>query len=131
MAEMFNMPNQLGISGKHILRKTGEEVEVITFNQVENGARNEDDWVTYIDSEGNEHIKEHLNMQLDFKASDAFSQAFSSLLSFPKYEAPSTENSRLYETAKGLLIEKDCSVDRAIALAKRLVDGIREGKDEQ
>lgn len=60
----FMMP----IGGKSILRSTGEEVEVIDFNLPNRGMRTEakdltfeeDDWVTYIDSNGNEHIREHL-----------------------------------------------------------------------
>jgi hypothetical protein len=31
------------------------------------GDRTDEDWVTYIDSKGKEHIKESLNIQLDFK----------------------------------------------------------------
>lgn len=55
------------IGGKSILRSTGEEVEIIDSEIKEHGARSNEDWVTYIDSDGNEHIKEHLNLQLDFK----------------------------------------------------------------
>ena len=52
---------------KYILRSTGEEVEVIDSEIKERGDRSEFDWVTYIDSRGKEHIREHLNIQLDFK----------------------------------------------------------------
>ena len=55
------------IGGKSILRSTGEEVEIIDFEIKERGDRSEFDWVTYIDSQGKEHIREHLNIQLDFK----------------------------------------------------------------
>ena len=48
------------IGGKSILRSTGEEVEIIDSQFGERGARTDEDWVTYIDSEGKEHIKEHL-----------------------------------------------------------------------
>ena len=128
MADLFNLPS---IGMKYTLRSTGEEVEVIAYGLEEQGVRGEGDWVTYIDSNGKEHIKEHLNIQLDLKTSDAISKAFSNLLSPPKYEVPSTENSRLYETAKGLIVEKEYSVERAVAIAKRFVREIKEDKDEQ
>lgn len=54
----------------YVLRSTNEDVEVTSFNQVSKGERSHEDWVTYIDNNGVEHIKEHLNMELDFKASD-------------------------------------------------------------
>ena len=66
--ELSSIASSVGFNCKYILRSTGEEVEVVAFNQAENGERNESDWVTYIDSEGNEHIREKLNIQLDFKA---------------------------------------------------------------
>ena len=56
------------IGSKSILRSTGEEVEIIDFEAKERGDRTDEDWVTYIDSNGKEHIKEHLNIQLDFKS---------------------------------------------------------------
>ena len=34
----------------NILRSTGEKVEIVAFNKVEDGERNAGDWVTYIDS---------------------------------------------------------------------------------
>ena len=54
-------------NSKYIIRKTGEEVEIIDSEIRYRGDRSEYDWVTYIDSNDNEHIKEHLNLQLDFK----------------------------------------------------------------
>ena len=62
--ETFAMP----IGGKSILRSTGEEVEIIDAEIKERGARSDEDWVTYIDSKCKEHIREYLNIQLDFKA---------------------------------------------------------------
>ena len=70
----FMMP----IGGKMVLRSTNEEVEIIDFQLGERGARSDEDWVTYIDSDGKEHIREHLNVQLDFKTvtNDTWSNAF-------------------------------------------------------
>ena len=58
--ETFAMP----MTGKSILRSTGEEVEIIDFEAKERGDRTDEDWVTYIDSNGKEHIRDHLNIQL-------------------------------------------------------------------
>jgi hypothetical protein len=58
--------------GKSILRSTGEEVEIVDAEIKERGAANEEDWVSYIDSNNVEHIKEHLNIQFDFKQTTFF-----------------------------------------------------------
>ena len=88
------------IGGKSILRSTGEEVEIIDSQFGERGARTDEDWVTYIDSDGNEHIKEHLNLQLDFKpvVNDTFNKVFD----FATNKMPTTMNSRIFEVAKEL-----------------------------
>ena len=59
--------NRFARADKYIFRKTGEQVEIIAFEQVENGARSEEDWVSFIDASGREHIKAHLTLQFDFK----------------------------------------------------------------
>lgn len=53
---------------KKKLRKTGEIVDVISYNKYTNTARNSDlDWVSYIDSKGREHEHEKgLNIYWDF-----------------------------------------------------------------
>lgn len=58
----FMMPP---IGGKSILRSTGEEVEIIDSQIKERGARSDEDWVTYIDSEGKEHIKEKMEQEME------------------------------------------------------------------
>lgn len=114
----FMMP----IGGKSILRSTGEEVEIIDFEAKERGDRNDEDWVTYIDSGGNEHIKEHLNFQLDFKpvANDTLNKLFD----FAKVnKMPTTRNCRIFEVAKELVI-KGSMVSVAASIATQLVDEI-------
>ena len=123
--EDTNVQNPLGLVGKYTLRSTGEEVEVIASNLVENGARSDGDWVTYIDSAGNEHIKEHLNIQLDFTVSpelpDMFKKFFEPIKTdFSKY--PSVKNTRLFETVKQLVVERKFSVEKAVAKAKEIVE---------
>lgn len=116
----FMMP----IGGKSILRSTGEEVEIVDAEIKERGARSEEDWVTYIDSNGKEHIKEHLNLQLDFKpvVNDTWSKVFD----FAKdNKMPTTRNCRIFEVAKELIkVGRDYSIDDAVAVATNLVDKV-------
>ena len=113
----FMMP----IGGKSILRSTDEEVEIIDAEIKERGARSEEDWVTYIDSDGKEHIKEHLNLQLDFKpvVNDTWSKVFD----FAKdNKMPTTRNSRIFELAKELYLNRSFRINEAVRVATELVD---------
>lgn len=115
----FMMP----IGGKSILRSTGEEVEIIDAEIKERGACNDEDWVTYIDSKGIEHIKEHLNLQLDFKpvVNDTWSKVFD----FAKgSKMPTTRNCRIFEVAKELVLEFQCDAEEAVRKATQLVDAV-------
>ena len=124
----FMMP----IGGKSILRSTGEEVEVIDFNMPNRGMRTEPkdltfeegDWVTYIDSEGKEHIREHLNLQLDFKT--VINDTFNKVFDFATNKIPTTRNSRIFEVAKALYLDSEriYSIDGAVRTATKLVDEI-------
>jgi hypothetical protein len=120
------------IGGKSILRSTGEEVEVIDFNLPNRGMRTETkdltfeegDWVTYIDSEGKEHIKEHLNIQLDFKT--VMNDAFNKVFDFATNKMPTIRNSRIFEVAKALYLENErgYSIAEAVQVATKLVDEV-------
>lgn len=70
----------------YIIRSTGEEVEVIAFHKESEGERSKEDWVSYIDSQGREHYKEHLNLDFDFRMSDKIVEHFAKLFDFPKPE---------------------------------------------
>lgn len=115
----FMMPP---IGGKSILRSTGEEVEIIDSEIKERGARSEGDWVTYIDSEGKEHIKEKLNIQLDFKPviNDTWNKVFDFAT---KSKVPTTRNSRIFEVAKAL-VKNGSHVSTAVSVATQLVDEV-------
>ena len=54
---------------KKRIRKTGEIVDVISYNKYTNTARNSElDWVSYVDSKGMEHEHEKgLNIYWDFE----------------------------------------------------------------
>ena len=123
-ANTFMMP----IGGKSILRSTGEEVEVIDSYLPNRGMRTEPkdltfeegDWVTYIDSEGKEHIKEHLNIQLDFKP--VVNDTWSKMFDFAKgNKMPTTRNCRIFEVAKEL-VKNGSNVSTAVSVAIELVD---------
>ena len=121
------------IGGKSILRSTGEEVEIIDFNQPNRGMRTESkdftfeegDWVTYIDSNGNEHIREHLNLQLDFKP--VINDTWNKVFDFAKdNKIPTTRNCRIFEVAKELLIHNGTlfDIDELVNQATKLVDKV-------
>lgn len=114
----FMMP----IGGKSILRSTGEEVEIIDSEIKERGARSEEDWVTYIDSEGKEHIREHLNLQLDFKS--VVNDTWGKMFDFANNKMPSTRNSRIFEVAKELVLKFQCDAEEAVKKATELVDEV-------
>ena len=111
--------------GKSILRSTGEEVEIIDAEIKERGARSEEDWVTYIDSNGNEHIKEHLNLQIDFKP--VVNDTLNSMFYWAKNnKIPNTRNCRIFEVAKELFTNPQFAdtVDKAVEVATKLVDKV-------
>lgn len=111
------------IGGKSILRSTGEEADIIDAEIKERGARSEEDWVTYIDSDGKEHIKEHLNLQLDFKP--VVNDTWSKMFDFAKdNKMPTTRNCRIFEVAKELILKFQCNIEEAIRKATELVDGV-------
>ena len=118
---IFMMP----IGGKSILRSTGEEIEIIDFEAKERGDRTDEDWVTYIDSNGKEHIKEHLNFQLDFKpvVNDTWNKVFD----FAKNnKMPTTRNCRIFEVAKELYLNgnRGYGIKEAVEAATNLVDKV-------
>lgn len=118
--KIFNLPSD---AAKYSIRSTGEEVEVIAFHQEIDGDRCESDWVTYIDSEGKEHIKEHLNIQLDFKA--VMNDMWSKMLDFTKHtKVPTTRNCRIFEVAKELVKSNGFKVRDAVKVATKLVDEV-------
>ena len=110
------------IGGKRILRSTGEEVEIIDFEAKERGDRTDEDWVTYIDSNGKEHIREHLNIQLDFKS--VVNDTWNKVLDFAKdNKMPTTRNSRIFEVAKEL-VKNGSQVSTAVSVARQLADEV-------
>lgn len=112
---------------KYVIRKTKEEIEIVAYNQPNNGDRADEDWVTYIDSNGTEHIKEHLNLQLDFSPVDMFDK-FKSMWNTPALNTkfPSSYNIRYFEIVKELVLNHNIDVDFACAKAKEIVDKTKD-----
>ena len=111
--------------GKSILRSSNEEVEIIDSYIKERGDRSDEDWVTYIDSAGKEHIKENLNIQLDFKP--VVNDSWNKLFDFAKTnKIPTARNNRIFEVAKELLIHNGTlsDIDELVNKATKLVDKV-------
>lgn len=108
------------IFSKCIIRSTGEEVEIIDAAIEERGNRSNEDWVSYIDSNNIEHIKEPLNIQFDFKpiTIDTWNKTFEI------DKMPTTHNCRIFEVAKELFVKKSYTIDEALEEAKKFVDKI-------
>lgn len=108
---------------KYIIRSTEEEVEVIDSNVASRGERSDDDLVTYIDSKGAEHIKEHLNFQLDFKP--VINDTWNSMFDWSKNnKMPTTRNCRIFEVAKEPVLKFQCDTEEAVRKATELVDEV-------
>lgn len=118
----------LGLSGEYIYRKSGETVEVIAFNNPSNGERTDDDWVSFIDKDGKEYIKEHLNIQFDFKATGGISQIIENLFNPPaisKFELPDIWESRKFELVKSLVVDNGYDIDSAINKADDIISKLK------
>lgn len=123
--DFFGSPfSVLGV--KKIMRKTGEVVEVIASDIKDNGARSDGDWVSYIDSNGVEHIKEHLNLQFDFKDEDTWQARMDKLLE----EAKGIDRweQRRYELVKEYVLGKDKTVGYAVSAADEIISALKEPK---
>ena len=110
---------------KYRLRKTDEPVEVVAWETDEKGARNENDWVSYIDAQGNEHIKEHLTLEWDFVIESPFGKT---LFETPKLPEFDLWEARRYELVKQLVIEKDYPTNVALSCADGIISALKKQK---
>lgn len=110
---------------KYRLRKTDELVEIVAWETVEKGARNENDWVSYIDAQGNEHIKEHMTLEWDFVIQTPFEKGFLDAL---KPDLPTFDpwEGRRYELVKEFVMMKgDCLAD-AVLKADAMIAALKK-----
>lgn len=117
---------------KYRLRKTDEQVIVIAWETAEKGARSENDWVSYIDSQGNEHIKEHLTFEWDFVVDNPLGEA----LEYKPLELPKFDEweQRRYELVKEYVLRDlardKVNVDKAVAFANDVIDALKPKEEE-
>ena len=115
---------------KYRLRKKDEPVEIVAWETAEKGARSENDWVSYIDSAGVEHIKEHLTLEWDFVIDSPFESLMSKweptkLPEFDPWEA------RRYELAKEFLLHGLAdSAKGSVAMADFLIAELKPKEEE-
>lgn len=121
---------------KYRIRKTDELVEIVAWETAEKGARSDSDWVSYIDSAGVEHIKEHLTLEWDFVIQTPFEKGF---LDAFKTDMPKFDlwEARRYELAKEFVLRAlgtdKVNVDKAVAFADNVIATLKkspEAKEE-
>lgn len=113
---------------KYRLRKTEELVDIVAWETAEKGARSESDWVSYIDANGVEHIKEHLTLEWDFVIQTPFEKGFLDAL---KPDLPTFDpwESRRYELAKEFVMMKgDCLAD-AVLKADAMIAALKKSPE--
>ena len=113
---------------KYRLRKTDELVEIVAWESVEKGARNENDWVSYIDAQGVEHIKEHLTLEWDFVIDSPLEKIISGgfgsgLDKYDPWEA------RRYELVKRMWLDKSfggCTIPEMVSFADEIISALKK-----
>lgn len=112
---------------KYRLRKTDEPVEIVAWETAEKGARSENDWVSYIDADGNEHIKEHLTLEWDFVIDSAFEKMINNFepTKFSEYD-PWDE--RRYELTKEFVFVREMCVEEAVFWADEIIQKLKPKK---
>ena len=113
---------------KYRLRKTDELVEIVAWETTVKGARNENDWVSYIDSHGNEHIMERLTLEWDFVIQTPFEKGFfdaikPDLPTFDPWEA------RRYELTKDFIMQ-GISLAGALEKADAIISALKKSPEQ-
>lgn len=115
---------------KYRLRETDEPVEIVAWETADKGARSESDWVSYIDAGGNEHIKERLTLEWDFKVESPFGGGFGSSLLENTLNSFDPREVRRYELAKEFFLHGLAdSAKGSVAMADFLLEELKS-KDE-
>ena len=119
---------------KYRLRKTDELVEIVAWETAEKGVRSESDWVSYIDSSGVEHVKEHLTLEWDFVIQTPFEKGFLDAL---KPDLPTFDpwECRRYELVKEYvmrdLARDNVNVDKAVAFADEIIAELKKPQEAE
>lgn len=110
---------------KYRIRKTDEPVEIVAWKTTVKGARADTDWVSYIDSQGNEHIMERLTIEWDFVAEDPFSGGILGGLTESIVKMDPWEQRR-YDLAKEFVMKGLAESARgAVAMADKLIEELK------
>lgn len=115
---------------KYRLRKTDEPVEIVAWETAEKGARSENDWVSYIDADGNEHVKDHLTLEWDFVIDSPLDKMFKTFepTKFPEFDV---WEGRRYELAKEFVVKGLAeSAHGAVAMADMLIAELKPSSPE-
>lgn len=112
---------------KYRLRKTGEQVEIVAWETTVKGARNENDWVSYIDSMGNEHVMERLTLEWDFVIDSPFEKIISGGFGsgLDKYDP---WDGRRYELTKDFIMQGD-SLAGALEKADAIISALKKSPE--
>ncbi len=115
---------------KYRLRKTDEPVEIVAWETAEKGARSESDWVSYIDADGNEHIKEHLTLEWDFVIDSHFEKMIQNFepTKFSEYDP---WEGRRYELVKEMAIEKGWTIENAFSVAEEIISTLKKSQEAE
>ena len=113
---------------KYRLRKTDELVEIVAWETIEKGERNDGDWVSYIDSAGVEHIKEHLTLEWDFVIDSPLDKMLSGgfgsgLDKFDPWDG------RRYELTKDFIMQGDSLAD-ALEKADAIISALKKSPEK-
>lgn len=113
---------------KYRLRKTDEQVEIVAWETAEKGARSESDWVSYIDAQGNEHIKEHLTLEWDFVIQTPFEKGFFDAI---KPDLPTFDpwESRRYELTKEFIWRDGVEPGIAVMRADDIIAALKKSPE--
>ena len=116
---------------KYRLRKTDELVDVVAWETIEKGARNENDWVSYIDASGVEHIKEHLTLEWDFVIQTPFEKGFFDAI---KPDLPTFDfwEARRYELVKEMYFDErfaEIEPSSLVNIADNIIDALKKSSE--
>ena len=117
---------------KYRLRKTDELVEIVAWETAEKGARSENDWVSYIDSAGVEHVKERLTLEWDFVIDSPLE---SMMKQFEPMKLPELDpwEARRYELVKEYVLRDlandKVNADKAVAFADDVIAALKKSPE--
>ena len=114
---------------KKRIRKTGEIVDVISYNKYTNTARNSElDWVSYIDSKGMEHEHEKgLNIYWDFEHVE---EAKSTDIDWKQVRIKAAISALQGFAASPQIASTDTLARWSICAADALISGLKKGGEK-